>query len=259
MGPSPTALLAGHSRARCSGVDRRDNLRDAQGQGTRDGPGLSVRAMVAAVQELGRQLTKSQVHRDYKEGAPSVSPRQYLAWRADHRDLSRSADGRIDRAQASAPNTSPGRGDDLPQGPVPATGEQASPVATPEEPDDSDPNAAAYRQDRARNERIKADRAELELQQLRGELVLVREVEALQFTAGRITRDRVLMVPARAAADLHALLLTLIPEPQRAELDAKVPLHALERRLDDLLRTALSEAAKAIEDARRDDDEEDAE
>ena len=125
--------------------------------------------------------------------------------------------------------------------------------------DDSDPNAAAYRQDRARNERIKADRAELELQQLRGELVPVREVEALQFTAGRITRDRVLMVPARAAADLHALLLTLVPEPQRAELDAKMPLHALERRLDDLLRTALSEAAKAIEDARRDDDEADAE
>lgn len=227
-------------------------MRDTTGQGTgdtgADASALSVRGMVQAVSQLGRKVSKSQVDRDFQDGAPRTSAEGYLAWRAANRDLSRAVDGRIDRPQS---NTSVGAESGAAAA---AGGDAASPPAEPEEAVDE--NTAAYRVDRARNERIKADRAELELQQFRGELVGVREVEELQFTEARIVRDRVLMVPARAAAELHALLLTLVPEEQRSQLDARVPLHALERRIEDLLRDALNEAAKAIEEARRDDDDE---
>lgn len=209
---------------------------------------LSVRSMVEAIALLGRPVKKSQVHADYQAGAPRTSAKAYLAWRQENRDLSRTLDGRIDRPQAPARPS-----DAAPPGQAPA-----AEISAPSEPDEpADENTAAYRQDRARNERIKADRAELELEQLRGELVGAREVEELQFTAGRIVRDRVLMVPARAVAELHALLLTLVMEDQRASFNERMPLHALERRFEDLLRDALNEAAKAIEEAHRDDDDDD--
>lgn len=210
--------------------------------------------MVAAVAQLGRQLTKSQVHRDYTDGAPR-SVGAYLAWRTKNRDVSRSAEGRIDRPQTPAPNA-PGAqaanaAGDPPAGPSPAGGE-ASADAEP-----ADENTEAFRRFRADNERIKNERGKVELKQLLGEVVGVREVEELQFTAARIVRDRVLMVPARASADLHTLLLTLMPEDQRAAFEARAPLQAFERRLEDLLRDALSEAAKAVEDAERDTDDDD--
>ena len=98
---------------------------------------------------------------------------------------------------------------------------------------------------------------ELDYKERIGELIPIRDVEQAEFTAGRITRDRVLMVPARLAADLHALALSLVPEAQREAFGQALQVHALERRLEDALRDALSAAAKAIENARRDDDEPD--
>ncbi len=209
--------------------------------------------MAISLRKMAEQLgvTKSQVHRDAQAGMPMDTVEAARAWRLANHDVSRTAEGRIDRpAQTPAPT------------PPPAEPGQAAPPSPPgvdgEPPaEEADANTQAYRQDRARNERIKADRAEIALQQLRGELVPVRDVEQLQFTAGRIVRDRIEMVPARAAADLHALVLALIPEEHREAVGAGLELHAFERRLADVLREALGEAAKAIEDARRDDDDTD--
>lgn len=201
-------------------------------------------------------VSKTQVDRLYKLGMPRHSAEAARAWRLDNLELSRTADSRIDRPQTPAPHaprpavgglaSAAGAGGD----PSPPASSDDEPADPPEPPDE---NTTAYRADRARNERIKADRAELELLQMRNELVPVREVEQLQFTAGRITRDRVLMVPARLAADLHALALSLMPEAQREAFGKALALHELERRLDTELRAALSEAEKAIEEAQRDD------
>lgn len=240
--------------------------------------------MVQAVAALGVRLSKSQVDRDFRDGAPRDSARAFLTWRAASRELGRTADSRIDRTrstpspagaspasqplQTSAPNASASEaakaGIDPPAGPDSAGGEPTGLAAdaageTPADADDTpgDEHTLAYRADRARNERIKAERAQLELDRERGAIVAVRDVEELEFTAGRIVRDRIQMVPARAAADLHALVLTLVPEAHRESVAAELQLHAFERRLDTLLRDALIDAATAIENARRGDDEPD--
>jgi hypothetical protein len=63
------------------------------------------------------------------------------------------------------------------------------------------------------------------------------------------------MVPARQIATLHAALLQLVPEAQREAFAQQIHMHTLERMLEAELRAALDEAAKAIEEARRDDDD----
>jgi hypothetical protein len=188
-------------------------------------------------------VTKSQVQRLYEQGMPKHSAEAARAWRLQNLELSRTADSRIDRPQASAQNVS-----------VPAP-----PADEPDDaPDQADENTSAYRADRARNERIKADRAEMELQQLRGELVPARAVADMQYTVARIVRDRLLMVPGRAATDLHALAISLVPEEHRAAVAKALPAHTLERRLEDEIRAALDDAAKASAQAGRDDDDDDA-
>jgi hypothetical protein len=142
-------------------------------------------------------------------------------------------------------------------GAKPSVGSGETPPGPDDETGPADENTTAYRADRARNERIKADRAELELQQLRGELISVRESEELHFTSARVTRDRLLMVPARLGGELHALVLSLVPEEQRAELAKRLQLHDFERRLETELRMALDDAAQAIERDSRDDDDTD--
>jgi hypothetical protein len=205
-------------------------------------------------------VTKSQVQRLYEQGMPKHSAEAARTWRLQNLELSRTADSRIDRPQTPAQNASALAVGGLASsagGPSAATlGPVGDDADTP--PDQADENTSAYRADRARNERIKADRAEIELQQLRGDLVPARNVAELQFTAGRITRDRVMMVPARLAADLHALVLSLVPEDVRKTVSEALPIHIFERRLEDELRAALQEAAKAIEQAGRDDDDDDA-
>ena len=85
----------------------------------------------------------------------------------------------------------------------------------------------------------------------------MRESEELHFTSSRITRDRVLMVAPRFAGELQALVLALVPEELRADLAKRLDLHAFERRLETELRAALEEAALAIADNGRDDDDPD--
>lgn len=198
-------------------------------------------------------VSKSQVDRLFKAGMPRHSVEAARAWRLDHLDLSRTAGGRIDRPQP--PNSSQPEA----EGGTAAApgGDSTSPPGTPDDEPAGDEHTTAYRIDRARNERLKADRAELELRQLQGELVSAREAEQMLFTAGRIVRDRIEMVPARAAAVLHAQLLVLVPDEHREAVAAGLSLHTFERRLADLLREALADASKAIDDASRDDDDED--
>lgn len=241
-------------------------MRDThQGHGT-----LSVRSMVLAVAALNVTLSKSQVDRDYKEGAPRHSARAFLAWRAAFRELGRTAESRIDRPQTPATHTPPpSEGTDAAARKPAAVEPAGSPAESSSKGDDSagpgddelgapgDEHTAAFRQDRSRNERIKADRAELELQQLRGELVSVRDSEELHFTSSRITRDRVLMVAPRFAGELHALVLSLVPEELRAEVAKRLDVHTFERRLETVLRDSLEEAAQAIADNGRDDDDPD--
>lgn len=165
-------------------------------------------------------VSKSQVSRDSKAGMPMSSADEARAWRLVNLDPSRTVAGRIDRpvqtperthALAAQALLAPGPVSNT----VPAAGEDGDPA-----PEEVDEDAKAYRQDRARNERIKADRAEIELQQMRRSLVPVAEVEQLEFTAGRLVRDRMEMLPPRASADLHAMVLSVVPEEHRAAVAA---------------------------------------
>lgn len=213
----------------------------------RDKSAISVREMAA---RLG--VSKSQVDRDKQAGMPMHDVEAARAWRLASHDVSRTAEGRIDRPQASGVFVG---GEEFDSGTA-AAGPRApsTPSSQPEELA-TDEHTQDYRRDRARNERIKAEQGEIELARLRNELVSVAEVADLEFTAARTVRDRVEMVPARASADLHALVLTLVPEELRSALVEKLDLYAFERRLSDILREALIEAAQAIEDAKHDDDE----
>jgi hypothetical protein len=206
-------------------------------------------------------ISRSQLQRDATDGMPRHSAEACLAWRRAHRDVAHSVDGRIDLVQTAATKLitppahaqlAPGAVDAL-SAPAAAAGQSEKPP--PPDSEEVDEHALAYRQDRARNERIKADRADIELGQLRGQLVSLREVEELEFTAGRILRDRMEMVSPRFAAELQALILAQVPDEHRAEVAKGVQIHIVERKLADTVRAALSEAAKAIEDARRDDDD----
>lgn len=106
----------------------------------------------------------------------------------------------------------------------------------------TDRDTAAYRAERALREAIRRQREQLELEQLRNELVAVQEVARMQFTAQRLTRDRVEMVAARAAPELVALV--------QSGGDG----FAVERVLTGHLRQALEDAAKAIDEIDNDED-----
>lgn len=113
------------------------------------------------------------------------------AWRAAARDLARSAESRIDRE--------PTLGDVIgPADPAAAADDAAT------EQTGTDQNSSEYRKHRADNERIRCERAQLELDQLKGSLIPVDEAKRLAFTAFRQIRDLVLNVPARVSAQLAA-------------------------------------------------------
>lgn len=94
---------------------------------------------------------------------------------------------------------------------------------------------------------------ELEYKERIRDLVPARDVAEMQFTAGRITRDRVLMVPARVAPELHAMLVAGLPEDVRQAASARI--HDVEKALNDYLREALTSAAREIEEAGATDDD----
>ena len=130
-------------------------------------PDLSIRAMATA---LG--ITKSQAGRDKLDGMPMHDVDAARAWRAAHRDMSRTAEGRIDRpADTPAPEA--------------------------DDPPPSDTDTAAYRQARTEREQIRRDRERLELQRDLGEVVNVDDVARLRQTEYRYLRDSIANVPLR--------------------------------------------------------------
>ena len=158
--------------------------------------GYSIRDMAAA---LG--VSKSQASRDKLDGMPMETVQGARAWRDAHRDLSRGVEGRLDAASSNNHPAADG-------GLATAAGaaDRAAPAssdnetAEPAEPGDS----AQYRQARASREQTNAERARIELDQLRGKLIDVDDARRLAFTAFRSLRDAVLNVPARVAAQAAA-------------------------------------------------------
>ena len=192
--------------------------------------------MAYSIRQMATSLgvSKSQVARDAKAGMPMQDVESARAWRLANQDLARTVDGRIDRPAAGA---------DVPPLPVglPADGdddEEPSPASA------TDKDTAAYRTERALREGIRRQREQLALEQEHQRLVDVGEVSRLQFTAQRLTRDRVEMVAARAAPEVVALV--------QSGGDG----FAVERVIAGHLRQALEDAAKAIEEI--DDDEDSA-
>jgi hypothetical protein len=120
----------------------------------------------------------------------------------------------------------------------------------PQDADDDDPivdtgtsgnaDTEAYRKARAERERIRVEREQLELDQLRGQLIDLEEAKRLAFTAFRALRDAVLNVPAR------------IKDQVAVESDAF--------RVEQLIETELAAALDKFDTARvlRDDDDDEA-
>ena len=178
-------------------------------------------------------LAESMVSRLRQRGMPLDTLENAVLWRSINLDPARTKGQRMD---------------------TPAQG-QLAPAAPGAAAVRGDAHALAYRADRSRNERLKADLAELEFKTKSGLLIAAAEVEQLQFTAGRIVRDRMEMIPPRASADLRAIVLALVPEAHRAAVAAGLDLHAFEARLASLVRQALADASKEIEASRHDEDD----
>ena len=192
-----------------------------QGQGT-PSP-LSVRAMAAALGDV----TKSQVHRLYEQGMPRHSVEAARVWRAAHLEMSRTADSRIDRtpSQTSAGLADLSAGDGVDE-----------PLDEPEV--GADENTAAYRRHRSERERVRSEREQLELDQLRGKLIDLDEAKRLAFTAYRGLRDAVLNAPARVkdqcAAETDSFKVEQLIEAElTAALDAFDPAKVLREQDDD--------------------------
>lgn len=142
--------------------------------------GLSIRGMAAA---LG--VSKSQVARDSAEGMPMDDVAAAQAWRAKHRDVSRTVEGRIDRAQTPAP--------------------AAAPAAAGTEDDDPTPDDTVdYRKARTEREQIRRDSERLELNRKLGQSIDAAEAARLAYTSFRVLRDAVFNVPARVAQQCAA-------------------------------------------------------
>lgn len=142
-------------------------------------------------------IGKSQCARDRQDGMPMHSVDAARAWRVAHRDVSRSADGRPG-GQASPP---------------PPAGEDDAAAAA------GDPLGADYRQARTERERIAAKRAQIELDQLRGQLIGLADARRVAFTAFRALRDAILQIPARVKDQLAASTDAMVCE---ALLDAEL-------------------------------------
>jgi hypothetical protein len=141
-------------------------------------------------------VSKSQVSRDAQAGMPMHDVAAAITWRQAQHDFSRTADGRIDRTPPlDAPPAAPGAADD---------GDDDAPA--------SDPDTAAFRSARAARERTNAERAQLELDQLRGNLIPLADAQRLAFTVFRTLRDAVLNVPARVKDQAAAMTDPLLVE-----------------------------------------------
>lgn len=146
-------------------------------------------------------VSKSQIARDAQAGMPMDDPAAARAWREQQHDMSRTVEGRIDRTAPTQQSQQPQQ----PQKPDAVDDQAADDTDTTDDPAaPADADTAAYRTARADRERTNADRARIELDQLRGRLIDVDEARRLAFTAFRSLRDAVLNVPARVAAQAAA-------------------------------------------------------
>lgn len=161
-------------------------------------------------------VSKSQVARDAAAGMPMHDVDAARAWRLANHDISRTVEGRIDRpgplrpgSTAPPPLAQPGIVEAPPSAEV-----DKPPAAIPP----GDENTAAYREHRAAFEKTRSERAQLELDQLRGRLIELEEAKRLAFTAFRTLRDAVLNVPARikdqCAAETDAFLVEQLIETE---------------------------------------------
>lgn len=139
-------------------------------------------------------VAKSQVHRDAQAGMPMHSADAARAWRVAQHDVSRTVEGRIDRPATDAPLAAVGG-----LASAAGAGEAATSPASSDVDGPLPGDTAEYRKARSERERTAADRAQLELDQLRGRLIDVTEAKRLAFTSFRTLRDAVLQVPARVA------------------------------------------------------------
>lgn len=147
-------------------------------------------------------VSKSQVARDKAAGMPMHDADAARAWRLAQHDVSRTVGGRIDRPGVLKDSTAAAVG-----GLASATGAgeaDASPASSEvDEPQDGD--TAQFRTARAAREKTNAERAALELEQLRGRLIDLADAQRLAFTAFRSLRDAVLNVPARVKDQCAAM------------------------------------------------------
>lgn len=148
-----------------------------------------------SLSQLGAALgiSKQAAHAAAKRGMPIDSVDAAKAWRLINVDAGRAKGFRLQADRLSPP---------LAQAPV-------NPADKPDADsgDDTEPaidDAADYRIARTLREQINAQRAQLELDQLRGRLIDVDDARRVAFTSFRAIRDSVLAVPARVAAQAAA-------------------------------------------------------
>lgn len=130
-------------------------------------------------------ISPTMVSKLVKRGMPATSLEAAQRWRRRHLEPARLKNARMAFAAGLLP----------------------SPV---EENPDAEPSAAEadsteYRAARAQRERTMADRAQLELQRLRGTLIDVAEASRVGFTFFRMLRDRLEAIPLRLGAQLAAM------------------------------------------------------
>lgn len=156
-----------------------------------------------SLSQLGAALgiSKQAVHAAAKRGMPTQSVAAAQAWRLGNVDAGRAKGYRL---QADRLNP-----------PLAQTSANAPPPPDAESPDEGEPAAddsADYRLARTRREQINADRAQIELDKLRGRLLDADDTLRLVFTSFRAIRDAVLSAPPRVSAQAAAEADPLVVE-----------------------------------------------
>lgn len=187
-------------------------------------------------------ISASMCSRLARRGMPVDDVERARRWRRRHLELARTKGARMHVAGSDSQTSAPGA----------VAGAEGEGVA-------DDPPAAGdlqeYREARAQRERLRAERERIELGQLTGRLIDARQAEEFQFSVGRITRDCMEQVGPRFAAEIHSLVVSLVPVEQREKVAGLLDLHAVETRMAAVIREGLQDAAKAIEDLERGDDD----
>lgn len=156
-------------------------------------------------------ISPTMVSKLVKRGMPATSLEAAQRWRRRHLEPARMKNARMNAGLSA-----------FAAGLLPSPTDEEDPDA---EPNAAEADSAEYRAARAQRERTMADRAQLELQRLRGTLVDVAEVSRVGFTFFRMLRDNMEAVPLRIGAQLAAMtdqqqVETLLGDELRALLKA---------------------------------------